>query len=190
MPSANLPYVAPGPPPGAIAAPALFHLSGAPVRAAVCSAVLFTPTPPAGGGPAVSPIYGQVDRRLWELPGIYCLLWPPTPAGQTPVYVGSCRDFFARLIGHPKVGWSTAVLLTGHGVGLAAAEQAESAVGRVLLAAQPAGVIAPLWTKHPRPWGADMPWHLFEPLVVLLNRCLATATIGLAVRLDPRVARL
>jgi len=33
-----------------------------------------------------------------------------------------------------------------------------------------------------------MPWHLFEPLVVLLNRCLAN--LNVAVKLDPRVARL
>lgn len=129
-----------------------------------------------------------MDRRLWQLPGVYCLLWDPAATNPTDLYVGSCGDFFARLVGHPQQGWSHSILLTGYGVGNAGAAQAESALGRVLRQAHPLGRFTPQWSKHPSPWAADMPWYLFEPLVVLLNRCLDR--LGVAVSLDPRVARL
>ena len=146
------------------------------------------PTPPPGGGPATSAIYDQMDRRLWELPGVYCLLWDPARTNPTDVYVGSCRDFFDRLIGHEQQGWTHSILLTGYGVGKAGAEQAESGLGKVLTAAKPVGRLTPRWQAMPAPWAPDMPWYLFDPLVVLLNRCLSELQI--AVELDPRVVRL
>lgn len=188
MPSTPLPFVTETALPPGVEPPVLHHLSGAPVRAAICGAGLFAPVAPAQGGPATAAIYQQMDRRLWELPGVYCLLWDPMHTDPTPIYVGSCRDFFDRLIGHPQQGWTHAVMLTGHGVGKAGAEQAESGFAKVLGAAKPVGRLTPLWDAMPAPWGADMPWYLFEPLVVLLNRCLTELQV--AVDLDPRRARL
>jgi hypothetical protein len=129
-----------------------------------------------------------MDARLWQLPGVYCLLWDPRNTQPTKVYVGSTAAFFRRLVGHPQVGWTHAVLLAGHGVGRAGAEQAESGIAKVLTAAAPPARLTPMWRAMPAPWGADMPWYLFEFLVVLLNRCLDS--LGVTVHLDPAVARL
>lgn len=173
--------------PTGVPSPDLFHLSGAPVRAAVCDARLFKPTRPASGGPTKAPVYGQMDQRLWQLPGAYCLLWDPEP-GARRLYVGSSGALFTRLIGHPKTGWTQAILLTGYGIGRGGAEQVESAIAKVLRAARPANLITPEWDAMPSPWGADMPWHLIESLIVLLNRCLDE--LGLGLQLNPAEARL
>jgi hypothetical protein len=186
--STALSFVANDPLPEGVAPPALHHLSGSPVRAAICDARLFAPTEPPGGGPAIAPIYGQLDRRLWGLPGVYCLLWDPRNTRPAAIYIGSSHDFFDRLLHHERRGWTHAVLLTGYGIGKAGAEQAESGLGKVLKAARPQGRLTPAWEALPTPWGADMPWHLFEPLVVLLDLCLRE--LDVAIYLDPRLARL
>jgi len=173
--------------PNGLVAPQLRHLSGAPVRAAICDANLLEPIAPADGGRAVAPVRQQLDARLWCLPGVYCLLWDPGK-DPTEVYVGSSNDLVERLLTHTREDWTHAVLLTGHGMGRSGAEQAEAALGRVLKAPQPCRRMEPKWEAHPSAWGADMPWHLFEPLVVLLDLCLRE--LDIAVRVDPKMAQL
>ena len=158
------------------------------MRAAICESGAFAPVAPPGGGPATAAIYKQLDRRLWELPGVYCLLWDPGAGSQSDIYVGSCRDFSTRLVGHDRKGWSHVIMLTGHGLGRGAAYQAEAAIGKVITGARPANRLNPAWSAHPFLLGEDMPWALLRPLVVLLNRCLAQLSIP--VTLDPRVALL
>ena len=186
MPSVALSYRPPRSQPGWPAPPDLHHLDGAPARAAICQADHFARHPAPGTRPE-TPIRSQLDRRLWALPGVYCLLWDPktTP---TDAYVGSAGDLINRLITHDRSGWSHAIMLTGHGMGLGGALQAESAIGRVLSSPRLAGRLNPTWKRHPAPWGADMPWFLFEPLVVLLDLCLRE--LAISVNLDPSVARL
>jgi hypothetical protein len=188
MSSTALPFVPSGVPPAGVPDPSLFHLDGSPVRAAVCDAALFQPTRPAAGGPTKAPVYDQMDARLWQLPGVYCLLWDPANTNPTRIYIGSSGALFSRIVGHPQTGWSHAALLTGHGVGRAGAEQAESGIAKVLRSASPSARLTPVWQAMPSPWGADMPWYLFESLVVLLNRCMGH--LGVTVYLDPTVARL
>jgi hypothetical protein len=172
--------------PNGLVAPKLHHLSGEPVRAAICNANLFEPIAVGPGRRVRAPVRQQLDPRLWCLPGVYCLLWDPGK-NPTEVYVGSSNDLLARLQSHEREDWTHAVLLTGHGMGRSGAEQAERALGRVLKAPQPCRRITPTWEAHPSAWGADMPWHLFAPLVVLLDLCLRE--LNIAVSLDPQVAR-
>jgi hypothetical protein len=187
MTSTPLSFSPTAPLPDGLVAPKLHHLSGEPVRAAICDANLFEPIALAHGRQARAPVRQQLDPRLWCLPGVYCLLWDP---GKDPaeVYVGSSNDLVKRLLSHHKEDWTHAVLLTGHGMGRSGAEQAEAALGRVLKAPKLCQQITPMWEAHPSPWGADMPWHLFQPLVVLLDLCLRE--LDIAVSLDPQVARL
>lgn len=174
---------------GAPSPPLLRHLDGAAVRAAICEGHHFKPVPVPGSARPEAPARVQLDRRLWCLPGVYCLLTDPKPTQLTDTYVGSSGDLVQRLITHHKTGWTHAILLTGHGIGSAGAAQAESGIGRVLKARGPSKHLTPTWSRHPAPWGADMPWFLFEPLVVLLDLCL-TELLTISVDLDPSVARL
>jgi hypothetical protein len=174
--------------PGWPPAPKLHHLDGAPVRAAICTAKHFQRARSPDNKRLPVPVSRQLDRRLWCLPGIYCLLWEPDTTDPTDVYVGSAGDMIGRLTTHDKTGWSHAIMLTGHGMGIGGARQVESAIGRVLSHDRAKPRITAAWERHPTPWGADMPWFLFEPLVVLLDLCLRE--LGVRASIDPAVARL
>jgi hypothetical protein len=174
--------------PGWPAPPKLHHLDGAPVRAAICRGEHFERTRPSSDRRPETPVRAQLDRRLWCLPGIYCLFGQPDTTDPTDTYVGSAGDLIERLTTHDKTGWSHAIMLTGHGMGIGGARQAESAIGRVLSTKRVRRRLTPTWKAHPAPWGADMPWFLFEPLVVLLDLCLRE--VDVRVSIDPAVARL
>lgn len=187
MLSTPLSPAVPSPPPG-VPAPALYHLSGAPVRAASCERSLFTPASATGTRRPLAPVRQQLDRRLWGLPGVYCLLWDPLSTNPTGIYIGSANDLIERILTHHMKDWSHAILLTGHGMSRGGSAQMERGLGRVVKEPVYAKRLSPRWKLHPSPWGADMPWFLFEPLVVLLDLCLDK--LGVTVKLDPKFGRL
>jgi hypothetical protein len=183
-----LPFVPAVQAPQGVFAPYLFHLDGMPVRAAFCDGRLFRPASVRGGPGA--PISTRLDHRLWLLPGVYVLLWP-WATGTLDYYVGSSGNVMERpsqhlAHAHGQKNWLAAILLTGHGLSRGGALQLESALARVLVNAVPGS--QPRHRRSPTAWGADMPWYLLEPIVVLLNRILDLLPVN--VLLDPSDARL
>jgi hypothetical protein len=153
--------------------PALFHLDGEPVRAAVCARDLFE-------GPAASTlIRGLLDLRQWAVPGVYLLLSAELDASVRPlapidVYVGSTKDLLVRVIEQEKQrpDWLTAILLTGSGVTRGDAYQLERALGDALTHSTTPGIVNASWSRLPEFSALDTPWHLRDTFVVLAERCL------------------